>query len=164
MGNKMKIAVIGDTHLGYSRFYEDSFSQARAAFKDADKKSDIILFLGDLYDSRVPTLQVLGEAISLFRSISTKVYAIHGNHERRSRGTLNPVELLEKAGLLTHLHLKGETFEKNKEEIFIAGLQIPKWAYVGIGTVYTNAFADLPQICGTPYCPEISTTFMITKQ
>lgn len=118
----MKIAAIADTHLGYSRFYEDSFSQAEAAFRDADRKADVILFLGDLYDSRVPSLQVLGEAISLFRSINTKVYAIHGNHERRSRNALNPVELLEKAGLLTHLHLQGETFEKNGEKIFIAGL------------------------------------------
>ncbi len=118
----MKIAAIGDTHLGYSRFYEDSISQAKAAFEDANKKADAILFLGDLYDSRVPTLQILGEAVSIFRPLNTKVYAIHGNHERRSRGALNPVELLQKAGLLTHLHCGGEIFEKNGEKIFIAGL------------------------------------------
>ncbi|MBD3398630.1 hypothetical protein GF412_05310 [Candidatus Micrarchaeota archaeon] len=118
----MKIAVIGDTHLGYPRFYTDSFTQARAAFKDADQKADLILFLGDLYDSRVPSLQVLGEAISLFRELKTQVYAIHGNHERRSRGALNPVELLAKAGLLTHLHMDSATFEKDGEKIFIAGM------------------------------------------
>jgi DNA repair exonuclease SbcCD nuclease subunit len=118
----LKIAVIGDTHLGYSRFYEDSFTQAKAAFEDAQEKADLILFLGDLYDSRVPTLQVLGEAISLFSKIRKKVYAIHGNHERRSKGSLNAVELLEKAGLLTHLHLKGETFKHEGEEVFIAGM------------------------------------------
>lgn len=118
----LKIAVIGDTHLGYTRFYEDSFTQAKAAFLDAQEKADLILFLGDLYDSRVPTLQVLGEAISMFSKIKTKVYAIHGNHERRSKGNLNAVELLEKAKLLTHLHLKGETFEHNGERIFVAGM------------------------------------------
>ena len=118
----MKIAVIGDTHLGYPRFYSDSFTQARAAFKDADQKADLILFLGDLYDSRVPSLQVLGEAVSLFRELKTPVYAIHGNHERRSRGALNPVELLEKAGLLTHLHMDSTIFEKDGEKIFLAGM------------------------------------------
>ncbi len=117
----MKIAVIGDTHLGYPRFYSDSFIQARAAFKDADQKADLILFLGDLYDSRVPSLQVLGEAISLFRELKTPVYAIHGNHERRSRGALNPVELLQKAGFLTHLHLDSAIFEKDGEKVFLAG-------------------------------------------
>lgn len=48
-------------------------------------------------------------------------------------------------------------------EIFIVGLQIPEWAYIGIGTAYANAYTDLPQTCGTPYCPETSTTFTITK-
>ena len=118
----MKIAVIGDTHLGYPRFYTDSFIQAEAAFGDADQKADLILFLGDLYDSRVPSLQVLGEAISLFRKLKTPVYAIHGNHERRGRGALNPVELLAKAGLLTHLHMDSAVFEKDGEKIFLAGM------------------------------------------
>ncbi|MBN2122633.1 metallophosphoesterase family protein [Candidatus Micrarchaeota archaeon] len=118
----MKIAVIGDTHLGYSRFYEDSFTQAKAAFEDAQEKADLILFLGDLYDSRVPTLQVLGEAITIFSKIKKNVYAIHGNHERRSKGNLNAVELLEKAGLLTHLHMRGEPFTHEGEEVFIAGM------------------------------------------
>lgn len=118
----MKIAAIGDTHLGYSRFYKDSFTQAEAAFRDADQKADLILFLGDLYDSRVPSIQVLGEAISLFRGLKTPVYAIHGNHERRSRGLLNPVGLMESAGLLKHLHMEHDVFEKEGEKVFIAGM------------------------------------------
>ncbi|MBD3389616.1 hypothetical protein GF415_01530 [Candidatus Micrarchaeota archaeon] len=118
----LKIAAIGDTHLGYSRFYDDSFIQAKAAFRDADQKADLILFLGDLYDSRVPSIQVLGEAISLFRELKTPVFAIHGNHERRSRGLLNPVGLMESAGLLKHLHMNHEVFEKDGERVFIAGM------------------------------------------
>jgi len=35
-------------------------------------------------------------------------------------------------------------------------IYIPKWAYVGVGKVYANAFTDLPQDCGIPYCPEVS--------
>ncbi len=118
----MKIAVISDTHLGYPRFLEDSFTQAKYAFEDASKKADVILFLGDLYDTRVPSLQTLGESISFFRDLKIPVFAIHGNHERRSKGMLNPVELLQKAGLLTHLHFSSSTFEKNGEKIFIAGM------------------------------------------
>ncbi|MEM4272703.1 MAG: metallophosphoesterase, partial [Candidatus Bilamarchaeaceae archaeon] len=118
----MKIAVIADTHLGYSRFYEDSFAQAKYAFEDASKKADVILFLGDLYDARVPSLQILGETISFLRELKIPVFAIHGNHERRSRGMLNSIELLEKAGLLARLHFSSATFEKNGEKIFIAGM------------------------------------------
>ncbi|MDD5096569.1 MAG: metallophosphoesterase [Candidatus ainarchaeum sp.] len=118
----MKIAVIADTHVGYPRFYEDSFTQAEAAFRDADSKADVILFLGDLYDTRVPSLQILGRTISFFRSVKKPVYAIHGNHERRNKGSLNPVGLLEKAGVINHLNFSAETFEKNGEKIFIAGM------------------------------------------
>jgi len=35
-------------------------------------------------------------------------------------------------------------------------IPIPKWAYVGVGKVYANAFTHLPQDCGIPYCPEAS--------
>ncbi len=33
------------------------------------------------------------------------IIAIHGNHDRRGKGLVNPVELLEKAGLLIHLNV-----------------------------------------------------------
>ena len=118
----MKIAIISDTHVGYPRFYEDSFTQAEAAFRDADGKADVILFLGDLYDTRVPSLQILGRTISFFRSLKKPIYAIHGNHERRSKGALNPVGLLEKAGAIRHLNFSSAIFEKDGEKIFIAGM------------------------------------------
>jgi hypothetical protein len=50
-----------------------------------------------------------------------------------------------------------------RTEIFIIDLQIPNWAYVGVTTVYSNAYTDLPTQGGTPTCPEKSTTFLITK-
>ncbi|MDH5267584.1 MAG: cohesin domain-containing protein, partial [Candidatus Bathyarchaeota archaeon] len=62
-----------------------------------------------------------------------------------------------------HVVLHDWLIPSGTTEIFIGDLQIPKWAYVGVGTAYANAYTDLPQICGTPYCPEILTTFMITK-
>ena len=62
-----------------------------------------------------------------------------------------------------HVVLHDWSISPGTTEIFIIDLQIPKWAYVGIGTVYVNAYTDLPRLCGTPYCPEVSTTFMIMK-
>ena len=49
------------------------------------------------------------------------------------------------------------------KSIFIIGLPTPKWAFLGVGTLYANAYTDLLQLGGTPYCPEISTTFIIIK-
>lgn len=46
---------------------------------------------------------------------------------------------------------------------FIVDILIPKWAYIGVASVYTNAYTELPQNNGTPFCPETSTIFMITK-
>ncbi len=48
-------------------------------------------------------------------------------------------------------------------EIFIVNIQIPGWACLGISTAFANAYTDLPQHQGVPYCPEKSTTFQIVK-
>ena len=48
-------------------------------------------------------------------------------------------------------------------KIFIIDLQIPKWVYIGVSTIYTNAYTDLPHLGGTPYCPEISASFQIVR-
>ncbi len=151
----MKVAVIADTHVGYPRFYEDSFTQAEAAFRDADEKADIILFLGDLYDTRVPSLQILGRTISFFRSIKKPIYAIHGNHERRSKGALNPVGLLEKAGAINHLNFSSAIFEKDGEKIFIAGM----------GNVPDDlAKAGLEKLKGTIQIPQAHLSILMLHQ
>ena len=41
-------------------------------------------------------------------------------------------------------------------------LHIPKWAYIGAGKVYANAFTALPQDCGIPYCPEVMFPILIS--
>ncbi len=48
-------------------------------------------------------------------------------------------------------------------QFFIIDLQIPNWAFVGVATVYANAYTEVPQLYGTPYCPETSVTFVITQ-
>jgi len=42
-------------------------------------------------------------------------------------------------------------------------IYIPKWAFVGMGTVYANAYTNLPWDCGIPLCPEVSAEFTILR-
>ncbi|HID72794.1 TPA: DNA repair exonuclease, partial [Candidatus Micrarchaeota archaeon] len=116
------IALIADTHLGYPRFEDDAFRQADRAFTDAAGKADLILFAGDLFDMKIPRLETLDRAIGIFRKIDVPVYAIHGNHERRTRDMVNPVQLIAGAGAFKYLHGTSATFEKNGEKVQVFGL------------------------------------------
>jgi DNA repair exonuclease SbcCD nuclease subunit len=121
----MKIAIIADTHLGYSRFEEDAFIQAERAFLDASEKADLILFAGDIFDTKVPRLETLNQAISIFTKVKEAgkpVIAIHGNHERRSKEMINAAKLLDNANLITHVHGESELFELDGEKIQVFGL------------------------------------------
>jgi hypothetical protein len=42
-------------------------------------------------------------------------------------------------------------------------IPLPKWAFVGTGTVYVNALSGFPWNCGRAWCPEASATFTIVK-
>jgi len=139
----MRIGILGDFHLGYERFYEDSFEQAEKAFREACASSDIILLLGDLFDSKTPKPEVLARAFKIFRIPFEKkwearlieyiskdgrkpfteipVIAIHGTHERRIKELINPVQTLEHAGFLINAHASTVIFEKNGERIAIQG-------------------------------------------
>ncbi len=144
----MKISVISDCHLGFGYNTERS-EDAFDAFQEALEKSldsDIILLGGDIFDSRIPRTEVLTKAMELLikplkmegsvtlesgtKDISElprirngiPVISIHGNHERRVKGLLNPVEALEKAGFLVHLHCNHVILQKDGEKIAIHGM------------------------------------------
>jgi len=149
----MRVAIISDMHLGYafnSERGEDPFLQAAEALEKAiEKGADLILVAGDIFDSRVPTQDVLGRAMQLFINPLTAknsgvklvetigkerseisstalsgvpVVAIHGTHERRGRERTNAVQLLERAGLLIHIHCQTVVFEKDGEKVAIHGM------------------------------------------
>ncbi|MDD5340613.1 MAG: metallophosphoesterase [Candidatus ainarchaeum sp.] len=118
----MKIAIFSDTHLGYARFEEDSYVQAGRVLADAAAKADLILCAGDVFDTKIPKLETLSQAIGIFRSVKAPVYLIYGNHERRSRDMTNPVELLATAADLTLLDGSGATFEKGGERVQVFGM------------------------------------------
>lgn len=149
----MKIAIIGDMHLGAfpaDERREDSFVQANEAIELVLKEdADLILLAGDVFDTRIPTQDTLAKAMQIFlkateaknkgvkiEKLSGKnekgipktalngvpIIAIHGNHDRRGKGLINPVELLEKAGLLVHLNIATIALSINGEKIAVHGM------------------------------------------
>jgi len=146
----MKISVFSDIHLGYGRGgerYEDAFR----AFNDVIEKSldcDLILIAGDLFDTRNPDTETLTRAMeTLIPTLTSEngsritgvvdrkpegltpihhqgipVIMIHGTHERRVKGLMNPVQALEKTGFGIHLHCNGIIVEKDGERVCIQGM------------------------------------------
>lgn len=47
--------------------------------------------------------------------------------------------------------------------VVIVGIHVPKWAFLGLSTVYVNAYTAMPQLCGVPYCLEKSATITLSK-
>ena len=138
----MKIAIVSDFHLGYERFREDAYLQAKDALSQAAESADMIIIPGDLFDARAPKPDVLAEAINIFRTLSKKdwkasvtriestskaytsvpIIAIPGTHERRAQGVENPVSLLGLAGLLVDVSDGYAVVEKDKETVMVYGI------------------------------------------
>jgi len=161
----MKISILSDFHLGFGMGTEregDAFETAKEAM-DKSLDSDVILIAGDMFDTRVPSTEVFVRAmqllvgpmgadnsvriskgidkktedIPLIKSEGIPVIAIHGTHERRVKGLLNPVEALERAGFLVYLHCNGVVLEKGsgdrKERVCIQGMSgVPDQFSAGI--------------------------------
>ena len=146
----MKISILSDFHFGFaytSEMENDSFDNAEEAMEKA-LESDLILIGGDIFDTRLPKTQTWANAIRILtkpllkestgvklvectkqlKEISKKtlnhlpVIALHGNHERRAKTEINPVEVLENAGILIHLHCQTAVFEKNGVKVAIHGM------------------------------------------
>jgi DNA repair exonuclease SbcCD nuclease subunit len=145
----MKLSIISDMHLGFApgtEREEDSFEAAQEAI-EMSADCDAILVAGDIFDSRVPTTETLiramqlfmktnfweggakitegiGKDLSEFSPLNTSgvpIIAIHGTHERRTKGLINPVEGLEKAGFVIYLHGNGVILQKNREKVAVQG-------------------------------------------
>jgi len=42
-------------------------------------------------------------------------------------------------------------------------IHIPKWAYLGTGTIYVNIYTHMPQLGGVPMCPETQKYIILSK-
>ncbi|MEK6807721.1 MAG: metallophosphoesterase [Nanoarchaeota archaeon] len=146
----LKLAIISDMHLGFSLngTDDDSFDNFEQALGLAlGENPQMILLGGDIFHDRIPKQEVMGKALELF-SKANKAYknfpkitkqikgkqaentsetippivAIWGTHELRHFGGTNPVQVLEKAGLLKCLHAESILVESGGEKVGIHGL------------------------------------------
>ena len=146
----IKIAVMSDFHFGHgynTEIEDDSFDAVEEAMQQAID-CDLILILGDVFDSRVPRTAIWSKALHILtkpllkpnpgikfvsstkdlKEISIRslnhipVVALHGNHERRGHGEVNTLTALENAGLLVHLHMENIVFEKDGKKVAIHGM------------------------------------------
>lgn len=140
----MKLAIVSDLHIGYERFEEDSYKQAREALESAAENADAIIIAGDVFDKRAPRPEVIAQAINIFRDISridwrakvsefrsktggkmhtnVPIIAIPGTHERLAEGKDNVLKLLALAGLLVDVSESTAIVELEGERVAVTGL------------------------------------------
>ncbi len=145
----MKIAVIGDTHFGFDHYgkrRDDALRNAKEAFELAlAEKVDFIIQTGDVFDERLPKPEVVSPVIQLMKDISNRsnklklvrrvsadgeelttseippILMIYGDHDRRPKEYINPVQILHNAGLIYCLNRETLVLEKGSERIAIHG-------------------------------------------
>ncbi len=138
----MKLAIVSDLHIGYERFEEDAFNQAREALFAAAEEADAILIAGDVFDKRSPKPDVIAQAINIFRDISRRdwkarvssltgsgkahtnvpIVAIPGTHERVAEGKDNVLKLLALAGLIIDVSESTAIIELEGDKVAVFGL------------------------------------------
>lgn len=162
----MKIGILSDFHIGYERFHDDAYRQAEEALGKAYEAADILLIAGDIFDYRHPKPEVAAEVMTLFRNLSRKkfdarvvgfegdrqiytdipVIAIPGTHERRTENSVDPIDLLNLAGLLVNAN-KGRVIIEKKE----SG-DAEKVAVYGVGGTAEERFKEsLKQLNPLPH-------------
>lgn len=146
----MKISIFSDCHCGYA-YGEERENDSFLSLKESIEKSldsDLILMAGDVFDSRIPKQEIFAKTakiLSLAQNLPSNtelieiknkekhdvsplalrgipIVAIHGTHERRSKHMVNPIQSLEHAGLLIHLHCATAIFNVNGGKVAIHGL------------------------------------------
>jgi len=143
----MRISIIGDAHCGFAWGEErgdDSFRALNEAI-EASRDSDLIILVGDLFDTRLPKQEVFAQVAKIIAQAQTfpnktrllesrgkdvnplalrgvPVLALHGNHDRRSMNLVNPVQALEHAGLLTHLNAATLLFDCSGTRVAVHGM------------------------------------------
>src|SRR3989344_3417441 len=138
----MKFAHLADCHIGGWRD-EKLRNLGLEAFKKAvdicvAKKIDFILISGDLFDTALPSTDMLKEVFGLFKGLKDNkipVYIIAGSHDFSPSGK-TMLEVLEKAGLCIYI-LPDSNLVLDKSGAKIAGVYGLK------GGLEKEAFASL---------------------
>ena len=106
----MKFAHMSDCHIGSwqkTPRLTDASTRAFVMAMDicAEQKVDFILISGDLFDTSIPAVDKLKEAVLKLKEIKDKgiaVYVIAGSHDYSPTGK-TMLDVLEKAGLFTNV-------------------------------------------------------------
>ena len=146
----MKISIFSDCHAGFAygeERGEDSFKALEECI-ERSKDCDLILIAGDLFDTRIPKPEVVARTARILSKAQENqskarlieilnkekheasplalrgipIVAIHGNHERRAKFLVNPVQAMEHAGLLIHLNHSTAVFEIDGQKIAVHGM------------------------------------------
>ncbi len=146
----MLIGIFSDCHCGY-KYGEERWKDSFIALNEAIDKTldcDLIIMAGDLFDTRIPKPEVFAKVAKILSKAQTipsrtkfleiinkekiemsplalrgiPIVAIHGTHEKRSKHMINPIQALEHAGLLIHLHCATAVFEIEGRKVAIHGM------------------------------------------
>ena len=109
----MKFAHISDTHIGANR--EPALAQLEAqAFSSAmdvcvEKAVDFVIISGDLFQSGIPDLSAVDNAVKKMREVreaGIPIYVIYGSHDYNPNGK-SIIDILDSTGLIKKI-VKGE--------------------------------------------------------
>lgn len=123
----MKIAHLSDAHLGYNQYglkeRADDFASTWlwTCSEIADRKCDVVLIAGDLFNQRDIKPQTFREAtlgLNVLRASNIPVYAIEGNHEQMRDGSDGWLSELHWLRYLHHL----ESGWGSVNDVLISGL------------------------------------------
>ncbi len=140
----VKFAHIADVHLGGWRQPEMQALNL-AAFQQAidtciSEKVDFIIFAGDLFDTAIPSIDTLKEAMSEFKRIHSagiRCYLVSGSHDYSATGKTF-LDVIERAGFCKNISY----IQESEDEICVNTLEEEDMIIVGIPGKKSSAELD----------------------
>ena len=134
----MKFAHLADCHLGSWRQPELQALNLQAfrtaIIKCIEEKVDFVVIAGDLFDTAMPSLDVLKEAISEFKKLNDngiKCYIIPGSHDFSVSGKTF-LDVIERAGFCRNISSMGENEDFYNIDIAEENINNKKVLFAGI--------------------------------
>jgi len=132
----MKFAHIADVHLGGWR-QEEMQALNLQAFQQAvnmciAEKVKFIIFAGDLFDTAIPSIDTLKEAVSEFKKLNEagiKCYLVSGSHDYSATGKTF-LDVLERAGFCKNISCMQE--DEKEEQLCVNTIEDENLILVGI--------------------------------
>jgi exonuclease SbcD len=130
----MKFAHLADIHLGGWRQQEMQSLNLKAFQQAIDQcikeKVDFIIFAGDLFDTAVPSIDTLKDAMSEFKRLNEqgiKCYIVSGSHDYSPTGKTF-LDVIERAGFCKNI----SCIQENEDQICINTLEEENLILVGV--------------------------------